>query len=171
MNWADRREWVREKSAVFAAHLAPVCEHVGRSQEELAQELAERGYGGMLFGMLFEDLASRGLTPNGRNLIDDYLQRRRWRESASGRRYLRQLRDSVLSLYEVIAVSPGRHCDLRVANYHRQCSRTRTTLPSSRALTVGSLIARPVAPARLPHTSVKVRAWGEWLLSGGANPA
>jgi hypothetical protein len=99
MNWADRPEWAREKSAALAAHLAPLCERLGRSQEELVQELAEHDYGGMLFGMMFEDLASRGLPPDGRNLIDDYLQRRGWRESAPGRRYLRQLRNSVLSLY------------------------------------------------------------------------
>jgi hypothetical protein len=113
MNWADRPEWAQAKSTAFAAHLAPVCEHLGRSQEELVQELAGRGYGGMLFGMMFEDFISRGLPPDGRNLIDDYLQRRGWRESVAGRRYLQQLRDSVLSLYEVVAVSPGRHCDLR----------------------------------------------------------
>lgn len=113
MNWADRPEWAQERSAVFAAHLAPVCARLGRSQEELVQELAEHGYGGMLFGMMFEDLVSRGLPPEGRNLIDDYLQRRGWRESVAGRRYLQRLRDSVLSLYEVVAVSPGRHCDLR----------------------------------------------------------
>jgi hypothetical protein len=113
MNWSDRPEWVQAKSTVIAAHLAPVCEHFGRSQDELVQELAEHGYGGMLFGVMFEDLVSRGLPPDGRNLIDDYLQRRDWRESAPGRRYLQQLRDSALSLYEVIAVSPGRHCDLR----------------------------------------------------------
>jgi hypothetical protein len=113
MNWADRPDWAQAKSAVVAAHLAPVCARLGRSQEELVQEQAEHGYGSMLFGMMFEDLASRGLPPDGRNLIDDYLQRRGWRESAAGRRYLQQLRGSALSLYEVIAVSPGRHCDLR----------------------------------------------------------
>ena len=113
MNWTDRPEWADEHAAVFDAHLAPVCERLGYSQEELAQELAEHGYSGMLFGMMFEDFISRDLAPDARNPIDDYLKRRGWRESVLGRRYLQQLRDSVLSLYEVIAVSPGRHCDLR----------------------------------------------------------
>ena len=113
MNWANRPEWSEKQAAVFDSHLAPVCEHIGISQEEIAQELEEHGYGGMLFGMMFEDFLSRRLPPGDRNVVDDYLKRRGWRESVPGRRYLQQLRDSVLSLYEVVEVSPGHHCDLR----------------------------------------------------------
>jgi hypothetical protein len=112
MNWAQRPEWSEEQASVFDAHLAPVCDRTDITQEELIQELEEHGYGGMLFGVIFEDLISRPL-PNGSNLIDDYLRRRGWRESVPGRRYLQQLRDSVFSLYEVVEVSPGLHCDLR----------------------------------------------------------
>jgi len=111
MNWAERPEWSDEQAAVFDAHLAPVCDRIGIGQEELGQELAENGYGGMLFGLMFEDFVSRRLSGD-RNIIDDYLKRRGWHESVPGRRYLQQLRDSVLSLYEVIEVSPGHHCDL-----------------------------------------------------------
>ncbi len=113
MNWADRPEWSDEQSAVFDTHLAPVCDRIGISQEELGEELAEHGYGGMLFGLMFEDFISRSLPPDDKNVIDDYLERRGWRESVPGRRYLQNLRDSVLSLYEVVEVSPGHHCDLR----------------------------------------------------------
>jgi len=113
MNWADRPEWSDKQATVFDAHLAPVCDRIGISQEELGQELADHSYGGMLFGIMFEDFLSRRLPPDDRNIIDDYLKRRGWRESVPGRRYLQQLRDSVLSLYEVIDVSPGHHCDLR----------------------------------------------------------
>ena len=112
MNWADRSDWLDEQVNVFDAHLAPVCDHIGISQDELGQELADHGYGGMLFGMMFEDFLSRRLPPDDRNIIDDYLKRRGWRESVPGRCYLQQLRDSVLSLYEVIEVSPGHHCVL-----------------------------------------------------------
>ncbi len=67
----------------------------------------------MLFGIVFEDFVSRRFPPDNRNVVDDYLKRRGWRESVPGRRYLQQLRDSVLSLYEVVEASPGRHCNLR----------------------------------------------------------
>jgi len=113
MNWADRPEWLDEQAAVFDAHLDPVCDRIGTNQEELGQELTEHGYGGMLFGMMFEDFLSRRLSPDDKNIIDDYLKRRGWHESVPGRRYLQQLRDSVLSLYEVVEVSPGHHCDIR----------------------------------------------------------
>lgn len=113
MNWAGRSEWADEQTAAFDAHLAPVCERIGISHDELGQELADQGYGGMLFGIMFEDFLSRHLRPDGSNIIDDYLKRRGWRESVPGRRYLQQLRDSVLSLYEIVEVSPGHHCDVR----------------------------------------------------------
>ncbi len=113
MKWADRPEWSDEQAAVFDAHLVPVCDRIGISQEELGQELAEHGYGGMLFGIMFEDFISRRLPPDDKNIIDDYLKRRGWHESVPGRRYLQQLRDSALSLYEVVDVSPGHHCDVR----------------------------------------------------------
>lgn len=113
MKWAERPEWSDEQTAVFNAHLDPICDRMGISQEELSQELTDNGYMHMLFGLMFEDFLSRRLPPDDRNVIDEYLKRRGWRESVPGRRYLQQLRDSVLSLYEVVEVSPGHHCDLR----------------------------------------------------------
>ena len=112
MNWAEQPEWLEEQAAVFDAHLAPVCDRIDINQEDLILELEEHGYGGMLFGVVFEDFISHRL-PDDKNIIDDYLKRRGWRESVPGRRYLQQLRDSVLSLYEVVEASPGHHCDLR----------------------------------------------------------
>jgi hypothetical protein len=112
MNWAQRPEWSAEQVAVFDNHLAPVCDRIDLARDALIQELQAHGYEGMLFGVMFEDFISRRLADD-RNIIDDYLQRRGWRESVPGRRYLQQLRDSVLSLYEVVDVAPGRHCDLR----------------------------------------------------------
>ncbi|HUV21543.1 MAG TPA: hypothetical protein VMZ32_07145 [Gammaproteobacteria bacterium] len=113
MRWADRPEWSGEQSAVFEAHLDPLCERIGIGHAELALELEQHGYNGMLFGIMFEDFLSRRLAPDDRNIIDDYLKHRGWRETVPGKRYLQQIRDSVLSLYEVVEVSPGKHCDLR----------------------------------------------------------
>ncbi|MGD2113356.1 MAG: hypothetical protein PVI50_08220 [Gammaproteobacteria bacterium] len=112
MNWAQRPEWSEEQAAVFNSHLDPVCDRIDLARDALIQELEEHGYGGMLFGVMFEDFISRRMADD-RNIIDDYLQRRGWRESVPGRRYLQLVRDSVLSLYEVVEVAPGQHCDLR----------------------------------------------------------
>jgi len=111
-NWADRPEWSDELSIVFDTHFATVREYVEISPEEFHQNIVESDYGGMLFGMVFEDFLSRKLSPSNKNIIDDYLARRGWRESVTGRRYLQQLQNSILSLYEVIEVSPGKHCEL-----------------------------------------------------------
>ena len=111
-NWADRSEWSDELSIVFDAHFAAARKHVDISPEEFHQNIVESDYGGMLFGIVFEDFLSRNLSPSNKNIVDDYLARRGWRESVVGRRYLQQLRISVLSLYEVIQVSPGKHCEL-----------------------------------------------------------
>jgi hypothetical protein len=111
-NWSERSEWSDELSAIVDAHLAPVCELIDISMEDLHQTMVEYDYGGMLFGVMFEDFLSRRLSPGNKNIIDDYLERRGWRESVAGRRYLQQLRDSVLSVYEAVAVSPGKYCEL-----------------------------------------------------------
>jgi hypothetical protein len=112
MGWTDRPEWMDVRSALLDAHFGPVCDQLGIGREELRQEIEEYDVGGMLFGIMFEDLLSHRVPPDDRNIVDEYLERRGWRESVPGRRYLKQLRDSVLSLYEVIEVSPGHHCDV-----------------------------------------------------------
>jgi hypothetical protein len=110
--WSERSEWSDQLAAVFDAHLSPVGELMDISMEDLHQAIVEYDYGGMLFGVMFEDFLSRRLSPRNNNIIDDYLERRGWRESVAGRRYLQQLRDSVLSIYEAVAVSPGKYCEL-----------------------------------------------------------
>jgi hypothetical protein len=110
MNWAARPEWTAVQNKVFSEHIAPACDKLQLSPQALSAEIGESG--GMLFGIAFEDFLTRRL-PDNRNVIDDYLQRRGWRESPPGRRYLQLLRDSVWSVYEVVAVSRGEHCDLQ----------------------------------------------------------
>jgi len=53
-----------------------------------------------VWGSAFEDFLTREFD-DGRNIIDDYLNRRGWKESASTRAYMTALRTSVASLYEV----------------------------------------------------------------------
>jgi len=51
--------------------------------------------------------------PDGRNIADDYLRRRGWKESVSTREYIAGLRRSVISLYEVSGIVPGESMLLR----------------------------------------------------------
>jgi len=65
-----------------------------------------------LFGAAFEDLLATDL-PDGRNIADDYLRRRGWKESVSTREYIAGLRGSFISLYEVSELVPGESMLLR----------------------------------------------------------
>lgn len=88
-------------------------DHVGEAMQEFDLEFEEIGalvsehYAGVLFGCALEDLMTRRFEPDGQNLVDDYLKRRGWNESAPTKAYLRALRDSAMSLYEVSDVVPG----------------------------------------------------------------
>jgi hypothetical protein len=54
--------------------------------EDIADVLGDEA-ATVLFGAAFEDLVATDL-PDGRNIADDYLRRRGWKESASTREYI-----------------------------------------------------------------------------------
>ncbi len=112
MDWAERPEWVDEKNGIYDRNIADAADFLDMEVEEILTMLDQHGLLHMLFGFSFEDLATYRFTSDGRNLIEDFLDRRGWREGVRGRRYLRQLGESVLSLYEVQSVVTGSHCDV-----------------------------------------------------------
>jgi len=113
MKWLEQPEFQEIHASVIEEHMAPVCKHLGISQEELSEEIIEHGLDGMIFGIVFEDFISSPLLENNRTVVDDYLKQRGWRESVQGRRYLQNLAQSTLSLYEIVEITPGQHCDVR----------------------------------------------------------
>jgi hypothetical protein len=72
----------------------------GFDAEEIMAILGEDWFMTTVWGCAFEDFLTREGT-DGRNIVDDYLKRRGWKESASARAYMSALRRSVMSLYEV----------------------------------------------------------------------
>ncbi|WP_235514868.1 hypothetical protein [Sphingomonas sp. Leaf25] len=74
--------------------------------EDLADIVGDH-WAGVLWGCAFEDLLTRDLEPDGRNIVDDYIKRRGWNESGPAKAYMRALRSSVMSLYEVSEVETG----------------------------------------------------------------
>ncbi len=111
-SWAARGRWKAECHRVLDEHLEPVCAKAGIDEGELAELLGEHHYR-TIQGCAFEDFLSRRIGPKARSVIDDYLDQRAWKESIPGRDYLRALRDSVMSIYEVVEVKPGRGLVLR----------------------------------------------------------
>ena len=96
MDWAERPEWLDEKNRIYDRNIVDAADYLGMEVSEIFEILEEHGLLHMLFGFSFEDLATYRFTPDGRNLTEDFLKRRGWREGVPGRRYLRQLGESVL---------------------------------------------------------------------------
>ncbi len=99
MKFLRREEWRAVFNEVLDRHLAPACTRAEVSIDELPNLLGDH-HGSVLWGCVFEDFLTRDLD-DGRNIVDDYLERRGWKESASNKAYITALRSSVMSLYEI----------------------------------------------------------------------
>ncbi len=112
VKWAEREEWRDRFDAVIEAHLAPACEAAGVTPDELPDLLGKGAYV-QLMGCALEDFLTGEFEPDGRNIVDDYLKRRGWKEPVTVKRYLQALRHSTISLYEVVDTTPGSHLVVR----------------------------------------------------------
>lgn len=112
LKWSMNPDWAPYRDQVFEEHLGPACEDFDISEAELAELLG--GSFDMVFGCVLEDFFTDRFGEEGEwNIIDDYLKRRGWREKVPGKRYLEALRDSFMSLYEVVDLDPGRSMTVR----------------------------------------------------------
>ena len=100
MKWLTRAEWGDWFAEIYDHHLLPACQQTGLDAEEVEAILGENWFMTTVWGCAFEDFLTRE-SADGRNIVDDYLKRRGWKESASARAYMSGLRTSVMSLYEV----------------------------------------------------------------------
>ena len=104
IKWSQRGEWRRNFEAAFEGHVGPACCRAGIELKELAEVIGSH-WMSTLWGCVFEDLVSAGRPE--RNVADDYLKRRGWKESAGTRAYIEALRRSSMSLYEVSDIVGG----------------------------------------------------------------
>ncbi|HEY8610609.1 MAG TPA: hypothetical protein VIL69_04875 [Roseomonas sp.] len=109
--WTRRAEWREDMAETLIRHVAQACAGADLEAEDL-WNLLDNADQGVIWGAAFEDLLSSDL-PDGRNLADDYLKRRGWKEPVATREYIAALRHSVISLYEVSEVVPGESMLLR----------------------------------------------------------
>lgn len=89
-------------------HIAPACEDFGIAPEALESLLGSDGFD-IVFACAAEDFFARSFDSEQRNVIEDYLKRRGWREGGPAKIYLRALRTSAMSLYEVVDLLPGHY--------------------------------------------------------------
>jgi hypothetical protein len=103
-------DWRERLQDVVAEHLMPALEEFEIDHDGLADLLGEQ-WSGALWGCGFEDFL--GQRYEDRNIVDVYLKRRGWKETALNRAYFAALRDAHVSLYEVSDVQPGTSMVLR----------------------------------------------------------
>jgi hypothetical protein len=106
IKFATRDDWSDALQDALDDHVGGAMEEFDLEFEEISAIVSEH-YAGVLFGCALEDLMTRRFEPDGENLVDDYLKRRGWNEAALTKVYLRALRDSAMSLYEVSDVVIG----------------------------------------------------------------
>lgn len=110
--WAARDEWEGLQLEIYDAHIDPAAAALDMSGDDIAELLGDGAL--MLHVFITEDFfTARFGEDDEQNVIDDYLKRRGWREAVSARRYLEALRDSHVSLYEIVDVDPGRSVTVR----------------------------------------------------------
>lgn len=107
LKWSARAEWRGRVDAVMAEHFEPAMEAFDLTFEDIEDTLGG-GWGGTLWGCAFEDFLTRRFGPENENPVEAYLRRRGWKERPATHAYMRALGSSVMSLYEVSDILPGR---------------------------------------------------------------
>ncbi len=106
IKFLTRDDWKSRLEDVMGEHFGPAMEAFDLEYAEIGAALGG-GWDMTLWGVAFEDFLGREFEPDGRNFVEEYLRRRGWNESVPAKAYMRALRNSILSLYEVSAIVPG----------------------------------------------------------------
>jgi len=105
IKFLGRDEWREAFTEIQHAHFFVACHNAGVGAERIGDILGQ-SVAMTLWGCAFEDFLARNL-PCDRNIVDDYLKRRGYNESASAKAYMKAIRGSVMSLYEVSDIVAG----------------------------------------------------------------
>jgi hypothetical protein len=108
MKFLARDEWRPCFQEVLGDHFGPVLDAGDMEFNDLAGIIGDE-WAMTLWGCAFEDFLTLEFEEvTGINIVDEYLRRRGWKESAQSRAYMKALRSSVMSLYEVSEIVPGK---------------------------------------------------------------
>ena len=105
LKFLRRDEWREAFAEIQHAHFFVACHNVGVGTDKMTDILGQHA-AMTLWGCAFEDFLSRDL-PGDRNMVDVYLKRRSYKESASAKAFMKAIRNSVMSLYEVSDIVQG----------------------------------------------------------------
>lgn len=112
LKWAARDEWRDDCEIIFQEHIEAACDPLDIDADRLADEVGPEIATTVTLWAV-EDFLTYRFEPDGVSVVDDYLRRRGWKEGAAVKGYLRGLANSVVGLYEVVAVAPGSHVMVR----------------------------------------------------------
>lgn len=107
MKFLSRDEWHDCFEDTLDDHFGPVLDAGNIEFDDLAEMLGEH-WAMTLWGCAFEDFLTQDFEIEGGNIVDEYLKRRVWKEGAQAKAYMKALRTSVMSLYEVSDIVPGK---------------------------------------------------------------
>lgn len=107
MKFLSRDEWRDCFEDVLDDHFGPVLDASNMEFDDLAEMLGDH-WAMTLWGCAFEDFLTQDFDVEGGNIVDEYLKRRGWKEGAQAKAYMKALRASVMSLYEVSDIVPGK---------------------------------------------------------------
>lgn len=105
MAFVGRGEWRDVFGQLLGEHLGLTLDAFGLTTETLIQVLG-KDRAAKLWGCVLEDLMARHSGPGLRNVVDDYLEGDGQAEPSLNSAYMLAVRQSVMSLYEVIGVTP-----------------------------------------------------------------
>ena len=105
IEWMWRGRWHNHFRDVFDDHIHAYCDLYDLADfDELSEKIGQH-WGNTLYDMVLLDFLSRE-TEDG-NIVDQYLKRRGWKEKALPKAYIKGIRNSMISLYEVSGIRPG----------------------------------------------------------------
>jgi hypothetical protein len=106
IKWLGKDPWRDAFLGVLNEHVGSALDDLGLSQFDDLASLIDAHWTMTVWGCAFEDFLTREILGAG-YMIDDYLKRRGWKESARNKAYIAALKNSVMSLYEVSEIKPG----------------------------------------------------------------
>jgi len=144
VEWSRRDPWQERMVEMVEKHIRKACDLNDIDIHDLDDVIGDAGM--VAVNCAFEDCCTT-VWEDGSNLCADYLKRRGWKETVINRAYIEALRDSVMTLYEVIDVRPGESFiarDLvRGGDPVRVCERTAT-----KTLVVWDIVATRIVTVR-----------------------
>jgi hypothetical protein len=107
MKWLAKDPWRNAFLDVLDRHIGRALDEHGIADFDELGGLIGSEWAMTLWGCAFEDFLTKNVEGAG-NIVDDYLKRRGWKEAAANQAYMAGLGHSIMSLYEVSDIQPGR---------------------------------------------------------------